>query len=194
VSLGFRRTKLCRDSRVGWRRGRMTCRLLSRSRFLATVRSGLAVSLYAAGSCWCRDSLQSRDAVSCVACWLKANVHRSLRLAAGQFHCPFADQWVSLAFSQRMSNVPLTWGVASLAPGYGEIGQESSRPAARERVGLGRSVEPSRMASVTGRIIPRGAGKNEMAFFAGLTRVSKKSRAEKRTELAAKRHRRRKKG
>lgn len=27
------------------------------------------------------------------------------------------------------------------------------------------------MAAVTGRIIPRGAGKNEMAFLAGLTRI-----------------------
>ena len=50
------------------------------------------------------------------------------------------------------------------------VGQESSRPAARERGGLWRGLEPSRMAAVTGRIIPRGAGKNEMAFFAGLTR------------------------
>lgn len=160
---------------VAWSLSLPSVSRLSRNAFLATVRSGLAVSLYAAGSCCCRDSLQSRDAVSCVACWLKANVHRSPRLAAGQFHCPFADQGVSLAFSQRMFNVPLTWGGASLAPGYGEIGQESSRPAARERVGLGRSVEPSRMASATGRIISCPEEKNEMANLAGLTRARRES-------------------
>jgi hypothetical protein len=77
-----------------------------------------------------------------------------------------------MAFSQRKYIVVFTWGGASLAPGYGELGRWPRIVVTGGRMEGGRPCErtTTRMASVTGRIISCGAGKNEMANLATLTK------------------------
>jgi hypothetical protein len=155
---------------------------LSRHAFLATGRREIVVSCCV--SAVCSLSRQNGVATGCrslqakritVAWGKRSAAHRSAessnRLAEGQFHSRSVGSEFGFqpkdVHSCRLPGAALRLPQATVSLA---VGQESSRPAARERAGLWRGLEPSRMAAVTGRIIPRGAGKNEMAFLAGLTR------------------------
>lgn len=109
------------------------CRLVSRSRFLATGRAELSVSLFVAECCSCRDVLMSREVAGEICSSLAA--HRSAPISACR-------------------NNPL------VPSPPGGVGQRMRRRPRSADVFL---------RNATGRIIPRGAGKNEVANLAGLT-------------------------